>query len=606
MRSLAIFVGLLAGLTLSTTIGAPSAEAKGIRQLQYTVKEGDTIYDLARRFGCAEQDLARANQLGEVLPIGKKLRIPDCRKQTAAKAPAKLAPKPAGKLAARPNASAPASKGADADQRTLSADAEARDERRTERRNERLDVRSARQGAAPRDERTAPRDERTALGNAQRNGARGDRLAERATASRTVEIPQRAHGKVAGRPRLPAARAKAHTREAHGLDRREGREAAEATSLATFEATGHQDLAQRDDAAADALAAAVAEPSAAASTDPVTGSIAEGAGLPRASGVAAPVTGSIAAPAAALTGAALTGAITRPSELERARAAKEVGREVVGRELVGRDLGRELDRERSGDPSDDLGELGLGAELSAGLHEDEPELPADHKLVLDGRAPRRGALLDPAGTPTAAPPIAGQSIGLPWRGRLQSAARLGYGEGYVLRRPHRTYGTRTTVAHVESALAELRHKFPRLHTLAVGDLSAANGGRISEHRSHQSGRDIDLGLCFHERPRGYPEHFVVATEKTLNAAATWALISALADTSELDGGLSMIFLDFNVQGMIYRWALAEGIDQERLDRIFQYPHGRGSGLGVVRHAPNHADHLHARFRCASDETGCRQ
>ncbi len=176
----------------------------------------------------------------------------------------------------------------------------------------------------------------------------------------------------------------------------------------------------------------------------------------------------------------------------------------------------------------------------------------------------------------------------------------------MLRRPHRTYGTRTTVAHVESALAELRHKFPRLHTLAVGDLSAASGGRISEHRSHQSGRDIDLGLCFHERPRGYPEHFVVATEKTLNAAATWALISALADTSELDGGLSMIFLDFNVQGMIYRWALAEGIDQARLDRVFQYPHGRGSGLGIVRHAPNHADHLHARFRCASDETGCRQ
>lgn len=577
VRSLAIFVGLLAGLPLSTTIGAPSAEAKGIRQLQYTVKEGDTIYDLARRFGCAEQDLARANQLGEVLPVGKKLRVPECGKQAAAKAPSKpagkLAPKPAGKVTARLNPSAPASKLATAEQRKVAGAADARDER------------SARPRSGQGDERSAQRGARSGQGD-ERSGGRGDRLAERATASRTVEVPQRAHGKVPVRPRLPAARAKAHAREVHGPERRDGRGTGETTGPAIEETLGAQDLAQRDDAraqrddaAADALAAAVGEAGAAASADPVTGSIAEGRGLPRASGVADPVTGSIAAPAAALTGA-----ITRPSELERARPAK--------------DLDRDPGEVPSDDPLDDLGELGA-------LHEDEPELPADHKLVLDGRAPRRGALLDPAGTP-AAPPIAGQSIGLPWRGRLQSAARLGYGEGYVLRRPHRTYGTRTTVAHVESALAELRHKFPRLHTLAVGDLSAASGGRISEHRSHQSGRDIDLGLCFHERPRGYPEHFVVATEKTLNAAATWALISALADTSELDGGLSMIFLDFNVQGMIYRWALAEGIDQARLDRVFQYPHGRGSGLGIVRHAPNHADHLHARFRCASDETGCRQ
>lgn len=538
MRSFAIFVGLLASLTLTTlsaTFDAPRAEAKGIRQLQYTVKEGDTIYDLARRFGCTEKDLQRSNQLGPVLAIGQKLRIPDCGKQPAptskpaVKAAAKLSPKPApeGKRA------------------------------------EKGRLAEAVEPAAPKAKPTPA----------------GERLSERSTASRAVETPQRAHGKVAShaavRPRSPVARAKAPARL--GAGREFGGEAPTAEVGEIGEIVGEVTTAPpavdpETGSVAGARSARTAQASAArpaASPVPSPAPSKRG-GLPRASGVADPVTGSIATSASA----ALTGAITRPSEVDRSRA-----------------LGEEL-----GAPSDPLDE-------ASPYDSDELEAAADLKLVIDGRGPsggKAGALLDPAGAPS------GQSIGLPWRGRLQSAARLGYGEGYVLRRPQRTYGTRTTVAHVEAALAELRQKFPRLHTLAVGDLSAVGGGRISEHRSHQSGRDIDLGLCFHERPRGYPEHFVVATEKTLNAAATFALISALADTAGQDGGLSMIFLDFNVQGMIYRWALSEGIDQERLDRIFQYPHGRGSGLGIVRHAPNHADHLHARFHCAADETGCRR
>lgn len=247
------------------------------------------------------------------------------------------------------------------------------------------------------------------------------------------------------------------------------------------------------------------------------------------------------------------------------------------------------------EPADQVAAAPAG---DAGGEDLEPETPAEH-VVLDQRA--LAAL-----SPSVSEPAAGQSLGLPWRGRLQAASRLQVGEGYLVRRPHRAFGTETTIAHVQNALAAVRRSFPELHDIAIGDLSAEHGGPISDHRSHQSGRDIDIGLLFTTKPAGYPASFVVGTEETLHAAANWALLSALADTSALDGGASMIFLDYEVQGVLYRWAQAEGIDAEVLEKVFQYPRGKRASVGLVRHAANHADHFHVRFACASAEAECRE
>lgn len=230
--------------------------------------------------------------------------------------------------------------------------------------------------------------------------------------------------------------------------------------------------------------------------------------------------------------------------------------------------------------------------------ESEPELPTEH-VVLDQRS--LAAL-----SPSVSAGTGGQSLGLPWRGHLQAATRLPAGEGYLVRRPHRAFGTETTIAHVQHALAAVRRAFPDLHDIAIGDLSAEHGGPISDHRSHQSGRDIDLGLLFTVKPAGYPASFVVGTEENLHAAANWALLAAFADNSQLDGGASIIFLDYEVQGVLYRWAQAEGIDSEILDKVFQYPRGKRASVGLVRHAANHADHFHVRFACASADAECRE
>jgi hypothetical protein len=199
----------------------------------------------------------------------------------------------------------------------------------------------------------------------------------------------------------------------------------------------------------------------------------------------------------------------------------------------------------------------------------------------------------------------GQSVGVPWAGRLQHASALPAGDGYFIRRPERAWGTQTTIELTERAISETLDAFPDEHILAIGDISAPSGGTITQHRSHQSGRDIDVGLFYREKPAGYPASFIHADEDNLDCAATFKLLESFLATADDDGGVQMIFLDFDVQGILYDWALDHGISERRLDRIFQYPHGHGSGDGIVRHEPNHDNHMHVRFKCPADDSGCR-
>lgn len=202
----------------------------------------------------------------------------------------------------------------------------------------------------------------------------------------------------------------------------------------------------------------------------------------------------------------------------------------------------------------------------------------------------------------AATPRRGQSIGKPWAGKLKQPARLVDGRGYHVRRPARAYGATHVVRTVERAIRAVRKRFPRVHTLAIGDLSAKKGGAISEHRSHQSGRDIDLGFYFKKKPKGYPASFVGHDEATLDLAATWALLYAFARTADSPGGVQAIFVDYDVQEKLYEWALDHNVPKDYLDKIFQYPNPGGSGL--VRHVDNHHDHFHIRFQCPANDAGC--
>lgn len=211
------------------------------------------------------------------------------------------------------------------------------------------------------------------------------------------------------------------------------------------------------------------------------------------------------------------------------------------------------------------------------------------------RAHQREQFFEPKG------PVHGQSVGVPWAGRLRDATELPEGDGYFRRRTWRMFGTKSMVEAVFHVVGRVHEQFPEIHAIAIGDMSAEQGGRISDHSSHQSGRDVDIGLIYKAKPAGYPESFIVATKDNLDAEATFTLIDEFAATKRVQ----MMFLDYKVQGLLVQWAREHDVDEDKIDRLFQFTHGRGASDGMVRHEPNHMDHVHVRFKCPAGDNACR-
>ena len=186
----------------------------------------------------------------------------------------------------------------------------------------------------------------------------------------------------------------------------------------------------------------------------------------------------------------------------------------------------------------------------------------------------------------------------PWNpsnAKLRGAERLPSGDGYRIRRPQRAFGAPHVVEHIRDTIAVVRALYPDVHTLAIGDLSSEHGGKLANHVSHQTGVDVDVGFYFHSQPEGYPDKFVAANSD-LDLEATWALLTAFARTNQVEDGVHMIFLDYDVQARLHAWARKRGTPDDQLAALLQYPRGKDSLTGLVRHWPNHADHIHVRFK----------
>ncbi len=206
--------------------------------------------------------------------------------------------------------------------------------------------------------------------------------------------------------------------------------------------------------------------------------------------------------------------------------------------------------------------------------------------------------------PAAIRMVEGQSVGSPQRGTLAQGARLPQSKRYYRRRLPRTYAAAHVVDQVAAAIQAVSDAHPRAGRLAIGDLSDEDGGSLSGHSSHQSGRDVDLGLYFKRQPAGYPQEFVPAAAGQLDEAAMWTLLDALYEQSKKPGGPSKIFLDYRIQKQLYTYARAQKVSRAKLKKIFSYPDGRWAAGRLVQHARDHHDHLHVRFGCPPKDTGC--
>jgi murein endopeptidase len=125
-------------------------------------------------------------------------------------------------------------------------------------------------------------------------------------------------------------------------------------------------------------------------------------------------------------------------------------------------------------------------------------------------------------------------------------------------------------------------------------MSGPKGGPLGEHKSHQTGRDLDIRL---PRKAGVPKYLELYARR-VDWKATWDLVKAIAQTD-----IVVVFLDYDRQKHVYKAAKDAGATKDEL-RLLQYPRGRHSGVGLVRHYPGHDRHLHARWGCGPCETEC--
>jgi murein endopeptidase len=193
-----------------------------------------------------------------------------------------------------------------------------------------------------------------------------------------------------------------------------------------------------------------------------------------------------------------------------------------------------------------------------------------------------------------------ESIGTPSSGGLLRGQRLPPGRGYEIRATDRAYATDETVRAITAAFDHLLRGDPRAPKLAVHDLSLRNGGRMTEHKSHQSGRDADIAYPQTQCSAGTCG-FRQLLPTQLDARRTFGLLRYWLERDMLEA----VFIDYRLQPALYQYAREHGASAEELQRWFQYPHGRSYPLGIIRHFPKHDDHMHVRFACPPSDNDCK-
>lgn len=184
------------------------------------------------------------------------------------------------------------------------------------------------------------------------------------------------------------------------------------------------------------------------------------------------------------------------------------------------------------------------------------------------------------------------------RGRLYNGVAMHSVPGMRVRNVARAYGTQDVINLLEAAGYDIKARWPDAPDLEVGDLSFKSGGRMKPHKSHQSGRDVDLSY-YH---RGnVPVGFRKMTLETFDAAKNWHILKTLIDT----GRVEYIFVDYQLQKKMHEYALSIGYQASDLEGLLQYPNAINSQKGVIRHSKGHADHWHIRFKCGSQDRSCQ-
>lgn len=177
------------------------------------------------------------------------------------------------------------------------------------------------------------------------------------------------------------------------------------------------------------------------------------------------------------------------------------------------------------------------------------------------------------------------SLGAPGCGGQMNSVEMPEGKNWFVTNPAKKWGTQETVDYIQTAINAVVSEYPDTWPLAVGNLSALNGGKLRPHRSHQSGRDVDLGFYF---KTGVSKRFAYGNKSNLDLPRNWALMKALISKTDVQ----IILLDRSIQKLLYDYALSIGEDKDWLDTLFKRENGNKP---LIQHVRRHRNHYHVRF-----------
>jgi murein endopeptidase len=211
--------------------------------------------------------------------------------------------------------------------------------------------------------------------------------------------------------------------------------------------------------------------------------------------------------------------------------------------------------------------------------------------------PSFSAPVEPIDQPPLELSADGRSIGEPNRGKLEDAVQLPEHPLWVRGNPDHLWGSAQTIRQVHRAFAILRGDKGYASGVLIGAISRRKGGPMPPHRSHQSGRDLDIRLPLRA---GTPKTRAPNADE-IDWYATWALVESFVETGEAEA----VFVNEAHHGRLYEAARAMGVPRARVHEIMRWPAWRGGSEPIVQHADGHNAHLHVRIRCGADEPACR-
>lgn len=169
------------------------------------------------------------------------------------------------------------------------------------------------------------------------------------------------------------------------------------------------------------------------------------------------------------------------------------------------------------------------------------------------------------------------------------------------------FGTVELVTMIDQAARRVAERFPG-SSLLVGDLSREEGGRLTSHRSHRSGRDVDIGFYVMDE-QGQPAtvtRFVRFGEGgrpldgnganlRFDVARNWELLRHMLEYP--DARIQYVFVYQPLADLMLAHGETQGVPEETMARARQI-------LSGEHRSGRHDNHFHVRIHCPAGDDGC--